>query len=83
MIKLEFFESYDYGDCDTCGGNYDNGLVVKVDGEVVVDSPAVASCFGGSDIQISYNGYKAFATILEHITGKKVEFSVEGEDYRY
>lgn len=46
-MKIEIETSYDSVECETCGGNYAEGGVVKVDGVEILNYPAEASCYGG------------------------------------
>ncbi len=68
MAKIEIEWLSDSVDCETCGGNWAEGAIVKVDGEVVLDlSPAAACCSA-----VSYSETEVWTKVLEHL-GHEVE----------
>lgn len=69
-VKIEW--SYDDSDCETCGGSYAEGAVAWVDDVVVFDKPAVASCFGETNVSEG----EVYNAILNYI-GYDVESWVE------
>jgi hypothetical protein len=50
-------ELYDDYDCETCGGSYAQGYIIKKDDVVIVDKTPSAHCFGGYDYS-NDNPYK-------------------------
>lgn len=67
--KVEIQWSEDENDCETCGGRWSRGAVVKVDGETVLDKPAYAH-FCNNVIVDESEVYKA---ILKHIGCEVIE----------
>lgn len=49
-MQIEIEWSNDEYCCDDCGPTWATGAVVKFDGEVVIDEPALAHCYGGVSI---------------------------------
>ena len=60
-IEIEWL-SDDY-DCDTCGGSWAEGAIVKFDGEVVIEMIPSAHCY---DVE-TYNETEVFKAILEKL----------------
>lgn len=50
MSKIEIIIMSDYNECEQCGGAYEDGGVVKIDGKVVFEHIPQASCFGNEDV---------------------------------
>jgi len=50
MNKLNIDWLYDEHDCETCGGSYSIGAVVKYNNKIILDKPACAHCFSEPDI---------------------------------
>lgn len=73
-MKIEITTDSDSHDCETCGSNWASGGTVTVDGEVVIDRPAEAACFGGS----SFDEADLLVLAL-HKLGHEVH--VDGERY--
>jgi myo-inositol-hexaphosphate 3-phosphohydrolase len=49
--KLKIVWSSDEYDCKTCGSQWAEGAVVTLDDTVILDKPAVASCFGAEVVE--------------------------------
>lgn len=60
-IEIEWLS--DDFDCDTCGGSWAEGAIVRFDGEVVIDMTPVAHCYGGD----SYSQDMVYTAILEKL----------------
>lgn len=60
-MKIEIEWISDSNDCETCGGGYASGAVVKFDGDVVVDMTPHAHCFDSVD----YSADQVHAAILD------------------
>lgn len=71
-MKIEVIEMSDYADCEQCGGNYADGGVVKIDGDVVLDFTPTAHCFGNNNTSLS----ELLIKTLEHL-GHTVEVTQE------
>ena len=61
--KVQIQWSEDTHECDTCGCSWATGAVVTVDGRVVMNKPALASCWNSIDVDV-VDVYKA---IIEHL----------------
>ena len=48
-MKIEINTDHDSDNCETCGTSFASGGTVHIDGELVIDLPARAHCFGGQD----------------------------------
>lgn len=46
-MKIEITTDFDKHNCETCGTSYADGGTVKIDGELIIDLPAIAHCYGG------------------------------------
>lgn len=46
---IEIITMSDYQDCEQCGGNSEDGGVVKINGEVVFEHIPNAACFGNNN----------------------------------
>jgi hypothetical protein len=44
-LKVEF--SSDWNNCETCGGGVGYGITATLEGEAILDVPAVGSCYNG------------------------------------
>lgn len=77
-MKIKVIEMSDYADCEQCGGNYADGGVVKIDGEVVLDFTPTAACFGNHNISLAGLLLKT----LEHL-GHTVEVTHEDVSDNY
>ena len=49
-MKLKIEWNYDTWDCETCGTSFAQGAVVTLGDKVILNEPAVAHCFGSTDI---------------------------------
>lgn len=49
-MKIEIQWLEDSYECEDCGTSWATGAVVTFDGEVVIDKPPLAHCYGGSSI---------------------------------
>lgn len=63
MSKIEIEWLVDEYDCDTCGSNWAEGAVVKIDGELVFDLSPSAHCYAG----VSYSQEDIYKKILNHL----------------
>jgi hypothetical protein len=61
LIEIEWIA--DYFDCETCGGAYADGAVVRMNGEVILELLPEASCYGGT----SYEQEDVFKAIFKHL----------------
>ena len=52
-MRIEITTDSDTCDCETCGASWASGGTVSIDGELVLDLPAQASCFGGQSFSES------------------------------
>lgn len=48
-MKIEITTDSDSCECETCGTSFATGGQVKVDGNLIIDRPAQADCFGGQN----------------------------------
>ena len=48
-MKIEINTDDDIHNCETCDASFASGGTVHIDGELVIDLPAQAHCFGGQD----------------------------------
>lgn len=48
-MKIEITTNSDYMECETCGGNWATSGTVHINGEMIIDIPASAHCFGGTN----------------------------------
>lgn len=69
---IEIIEMSDWWDCDQCGGNSEDGGIVKIDGEVIFEHIPRASCFNNEDISVQ----DMLIIALEHL-GYEVKRSYE------
>lgn len=64
-MQIEIEWSNDEYCCDDCGPTWATGAVVRFDGEVVINQPALAHCYGGSNIS-EEDTYKLIIEKLGH-----------------
>jgi hypothetical protein len=77
-MKIEIEWISDSHDCETCGGSYAEGAVVKFDGDVVVDMTPFAHCFDS----VNFTSDQVHSAILELLGHEVVETTIEtGYDY--
>lgn len=77
-MKIEIEWISDSTDCETCGGSYAEGAVVKIDGEVVIDMTPCAACYDGT----SFTSEEVYKALLTHL-GHEVEESSSNTGYDY
>lgn len=46
-MKIDIVTNSDVNDCETCGVSFAEGGSVTIDGNLIVDLPAIAHCFDG------------------------------------
>ena len=73
-MKIEIESNNDQYECETCGMDWAQGGIVKVDGEVIIDLPAVAHCYGGQ----SYSEDDLLVMALKKMG---IDVFVDGERY--
>ena len=62
-MKIEIFTMTDSSDCETCGGNYDEGGYVLVDGKEAFRYEPVAACWGNANYEADDLLHKALESI--------------------
>lgn len=61
VIEIEkLTDSYD---CETCGGDYAYGAIVRLDGKEIIHLVPVAHCYNG----VSYDDDEVYAKIVEYL----------------
>lgn len=82
-MRVEITTHTDDYDCETCGATYAEGGSVKVDGEEVLNAPALAHCYGGSSYSESdllvITLYKLGIEVF--VDGQRYNVSYYHEDY--
>lgn len=68
-MKIEIEWSSDEYECDECGTSWASGATVYVDGEELFNEPAIAHCYGGSNLEIE----DCFRKILEKLGYELIE----------
>lgn len=63
MAKIEIEWLSDSNDCDTCGGGYAEGAVVKIDGVTALDLTPRSACFDGDH----YSQDEVYRRVLAHL----------------
>lgn len=63
MAKIEIEWLSDSNDCDTCGGGYAEGAVVKIDGVTALDLTPHSSCYGGT----SFSQDEVYQRVFAHL----------------
>lgn len=61
IINIEWLS--DEHDCETCGSSYSDGAKVTHKGEVIVDMPPIAHCFGGDH----HTPEEVYEAIIKHL----------------
>lgn len=82
-MKIEIETTTDDHDCETCGGSYAEGGIVKVDGEVVLERQAVAHCFNGASFSEAELLVMALTKLGHEITVDGGKFHVTQHDTEY
>ena len=72
MSKIEIIVISDHNNCDQCGGGYEDGGVVKINGKVVFEHVPRASCFDNKDVTTEDLLVEALKAL-----GHEVEFSYD------
>lgn len=72
-MNIEIFVEYDDYDCEQCGLEYATGGRVLIDGEEVIDEPAVAHCFGSTM-------YSEFDLLVMALEEKGISVEVEYDE---
>lgn len=72
MAHIKIVRTSDYSDCETCGGGFDDGGSIFIDGELIWSKIPQGSCYGGEYLEVEFFYKKA----LEHL-GHTVEADYE------
>lgn len=76
LPKLKLTYSVDSSDCETCGGNYDEALLIEMEDGTQFGELAAASCFGRSQ---DYE--TVFLEFLKHHYDVEIEHLDLSEDH--
>ncbi len=68
-VKIKIERLTDHNECETCGGGYDDGGRIWVDGELVWEKIPLGSCYDGEYLEDSFY----FIEALKHLS-VEVEF---------
>ena len=69
-LKIEW--NMDFYDCDICGPIWATGVIVYLDGEIILNDPAHASCFDSNELD--------YEDVLKALC-KKLEINVVDNNY--